>query len=217
MPRDEISDYFWTQRGFENFIEGSGELKAYIYEAISFPRIDTKMYETITYSQIVKASAKTLDEYPTGKVESRRMLSDTPYKVTETGGPWYVEVGLDINIPISNTVGFKQSSTKVTNYTYHDYQASYVEYYEYKQPTLFKKRPHNGVTQGGTKVEVQGYDFRYWAEYGVVPHCKFGDKIVRAVYDSTVRIVCFAPPSENVNQNVTFEISLNGVDWTESG
>ena len=64
---------------------------------------------------------------------------------------------------------------------------------------------------------MQGYDFRYWAEYGVVPHCKFGDKIVRAVYDSTVRIVCFSPPSENINQNVTFEISLNGVDWTESG
>ena len=50
MPRSEISDYFWTQRGFENTIEGSGELKAYIYEAASFPRIDTKMFESITYS-----------------------------------------------------------------------------------------------------------------------------------------------------------------------
>ena len=111
MPRDEISDYFWTQRGFENFIEGSGELKAYIYEAVSFPRIDTKMYETITYSQITKPSVKTLDEYPTGKTSSRRMLSDTPYHVTETGGPWYVEVGLDIKIPVANTVGWKKDVT----------------------------------------------------------------------------------------------------------
>ena len=154
MPRPEIDDYFWTQRGFENMIEGNGELKAYIYEAISFPRIDTKMYETITYSQIVKPSAKVLEAYPTGRTGSRRMLSDTQYNLTETGGPWYVEVGLDIKIPIMNTVGWKENVTEVTDYVYHDYQASYVEFYNYKQPTFIKKRPQNGVTQGGTKVEV---------------------------------------------------------------
>ena len=50
MPKADVSDYMWTQRGFENFIDGAGELKAYIYEAIAFSRIDTRMYETITYS-----------------------------------------------------------------------------------------------------------------------------------------------------------------------
>ena len=54
-------------------------------------------------------------------------------------------------------------------------------------------------------------------EYGVVPHCKFGDKIVRATFDSTVRIVCAAPPSENLGVELSFEVSLNGIDWSNSG
>jgi len=216
MPHDDISDYMYTQKTFENTIEGSGELKAYIYEAVSFPRIDTRMYESITYSQIYKYSARTFEATPTG-IAGSRMLSSSHYNVAQTGGPWYAEVGLDINIPVANTVGWKTNVTEVTDYIYHDYQASNVEFYEYKQPTLFQKHPNNGVSTGGTKVEVEGYDFRYQAEYGVVPHCKFGNKIVRAVYDSTVRIVCYSPPSDVVDHPVPFEISLNGVDWTESG
>lgn len=56
-------------------------------------------------------------------------------------------------------------------------------------------------------------------EYGVVPHCKFGDKIVRAQFDSTVRIVCAAPPttSESIGVEQAFEVSLNGMDWSNSG
>ena len=117
MPKADVSDYMWTQRGFENFIDGAGELKAYIYEAIAFSRIDTRMYETITYSQITKPAAKVLDEFPRG----RRSLSDIKYKVAETGGPWHVEVGIDKKIPLSNTIGFKANQTEVTDYIYHDY------------------------------------------------------------------------------------------------
>lgn len=54
-------------------------------------------------------------------------------------------------------------------------------------------------------------------EYGVVPHCKFGDKIVRAHFDSTVRIVCSAPPGSELGVVYPFEVSLNGVDWSNSG
>jgi hypothetical protein len=136
MERDQVSDYMWTARGFENFIEGAGELKAYIYEAISFPRIDSRMYETITYSRINKPAAPVLDEFPRG-----RALSDIKYKVAETGGPWYVEVGVDKKIPLSNTIGYRANETQVTDYVYHDYQASYVEFYQYKQPTIVRKRP----------------------------------------------------------------------------
>jgi len=50
-----------------------------------------------------------------------------------------------------------------------------------------------------------------------VPHCKFGDKIVRAVFDSTVRLVCNSPPSDTVGVPLPFEVSLNGVDWTSTG
>jgi hypothetical protein len=54
-------------------------------------------------------------------------------------------------------------------------------------------------------------------EYGVVPHCKFGDKVVRAQFDSTVRIVCTIPPGDDLGVILPFEVSLNGVDFTDSG
>ena len=54
-------------------------------------------------------------------------------------------------------------------------------------------------------------------EYGVVPHCKFGNKIVRATFDSTVRIVCIAPPGDELAVLYPLEVSLNGVDWSDSG
>jgi len=40
---------------------------------------------------------------------------------------------------------------------------------------------------------------------------------VRGYFDSTVRIVCFSPQTENTTQVIPFEVSLNGVDWTETG
>jgi len=82
---------------------------------------------------------------------------------------------------------------------------------------MISMHPHSGLTRGGTQVEVVGLDFRYQPEYGVVPHCKFGDKIVRATFDSTVRIVCTTPPSDEPLEMLPFEVSLNGVDWTKTG
>lgn len=64
---------------------------------------------------------------------------------------------------------------------------------------------------------MSGYDFRFQPEYGIVPHCRFGDQIVRAYFDSTVRIVCESPPNTLVGVAIPFEVSLNGFDWTDSG
>ena len=36
-------------------------------------------------------------------------------------------------------------------------------------------------------------------EYGIVPHCKIGPKVVRAKFFSTVRIVCMSPPNDDIN------------------
>lgn len=77
--------------------------------------------------------------------------------------------------------------------------------------------PKHGLTKGGTLVSVVGFDFRYWPEWGVVPHCKFGDKIVRGQFDSSVRFVCESPSSDDVESNISFEVSLNGHDWTDTG
>jgi len=126
-------------------------------------------------------------------------------------------VGRDVRVPISNTVGFKANVTETSYFTYYDYIPSNVEYYQYREPTLVSKVPSNGIAQGGTVVQVSGFDFRYMPEYGLVPHCRFGDKIVRAVYDSPVRWVCIAPPNDVIGSQIPFEVSLNGVDWTSSG
>jgi hypothetical protein len=53
-------------------------------------------------------------------------------------------------------------------------------------------------------------------EYGIVPHCRFGNKVVRAKFDSTVRLICPSPPMADTTQRVSFAVSLNGVDWDES-
>lgn len=50
-----------------------------------------------------------------------------------------------------------------------------------------------------------------------MPHCKFGDKVVRGYFDSSVRLVCLSPPSESAEDKLPFEVSLNGVDWTTTG
>jgi hypothetical protein len=63
----------------------------------------------------------------------------------------------------------------------------------YKNPTVLRMHPRSGLTKGDTLVEVIGYNFKYMPEYGIVPHCKFGDKVVRAFFDSTVRLACKSP------------------------
>lgn len=104
-----------------------------------------------------------------------------------------------------------------THWTYYEYDPSSVEFYQYRQCSMIAMHPHRGLTRGGTNVEVIGLDFRYMPEYGLVPHCKFGNKIVRAVFDSNVRIVCPSPPNDNTTSVLSFEVSLNGVDWTNTG
>ena len=49
-----------------------------------------------------------------------------------------------------------------------------------------------------------------------MPHCKIGDKIVRATFSSTVRIVCHSPPNQILDQPLPVKVSLNGVDWVDT-
>lgn len=94
---------------------------------------------------------------------------------------------------------------------------SSVEYYYYRQPVVVKVQPSSGLTQGGTPIEVSGAWFDQKLEYGVLPFCKIGDKIVRAKYYSTVRIVCASPPNDNMAVALPVHVSLNGVDFVDTG
>ena len=40
---------------------------------------------------------------------------------------------------------------------------------------------------------------------------------MKAFFDSSVRIVCESPSSSLVGVPISFEVSLNGFDWTETG
>ena len=44
-----------------------------------------------------------------------------------------------------------------------------------------------------------------------------GDKIIRGRFYSTVRIVCYSPPSDVLGVSLPVKVSLNGVDFVDSG
>lgn len=108
----------------------------------------------------------------------------------------------------------KKTGNKAEHYIYSN---SLVEYYYYINPVVKKVEPNSGLTSGGTKLEISGAWFDLKPEYGVIPQCKIGEKVTRAIFSSTVRIVCFTPPSENTITPVPIKVSLNGVDWVDTG
>jgi hypothetical protein len=80
IHREEVTEWIHNQVAFENMITGSEELKAYIYEASNFQRVDTTLVETFSYHSIYMNTPKM-------------------WNWTKThGGPYYVEVGNNIKI-----------------------------------------------------------------------------------------------------------------------
>src|SRR3569833_1118941 len=106
---------------------------------------------------------------------------------------------------------------KVNTWMYYDYEPTSVYFYYYKNLIVKEMFPHSALLKGGTMILVSGAWFKDMPWHGVVPHCKFGDKIVRGYFDSTVRIGCMAPPGTQVGDEMPFEVSLNGVDWSDTG
>ena len=100
---------------------------------------------------------------------------------------------------IENEDGTISNKTLISNTTIYHYSYSFVEYYYYQQPVVKKVEPKSGLTRGGTRIEISGAWFAYKPEYGIVPHCKIGDKVTRAKFFSTVRIVCVTAPNEDIN------------------
>jgi hypothetical protein len=52
IQKEKVEDYVYHQWEFENMIPGSEELKAYIYEAASFARVDLPMFDSKVYHSI---------------------------------------------------------------------------------------------------------------------------------------------------------------------
>ena len=113
----------------------------------------------------------------------------------------------------NNTEG-SDNSLYIYHYTYSN---SLVEFYYYKAPVVKKVEPTSGLTTGGTPIEISGIWFDQKTEYGMFPYCKIGSMIVRASFSSTVRIVCYSPPSDYIVAPLPIKVSLNGVDWHDTG
>lgn len=58
IPKSQVEEYIYQRVQFENMVEGSEELKAYIYEAAIFPRVDTALEEDARYHQVNMKSAE---------------------------------------------------------------------------------------------------------------------------------------------------------------
>lgn len=96
----QVEEYIYQKSAFENMIEGSEELKSYIYEASQFPRVDTVLEENEKYHSVYMKSAE-FDEW------------------TQTnGGPYYVEVGknIDIHYKARENVTVKVNNTNTSSY-----------------------------------------------------------------------------------------------------
>ena len=147
-----------------------------------------------------------------GKYEVAHSLSPRLPNWDRThGGQVYLELGrtaeLQTIIPGANDT---------RPFTIYNYGPSFMEYYYYKQPKVKDMRPHAGATTGGTMVIIRGCWFKYMPEYGVIPYAKFGNRITRCQFESTVRIICFTPPNNDTESQMPVGISLNGVDFTDA-
>lgn len=130
-----------------------------------------------------------------------------PVKDKTLGGPDYIAYAKRNYLPLED---------HVTKYFPTNYFHTNFEYYYYHQPYVQSISPHGSIVTGGTNVLVVGAWFDFKPEYGVKPYCKFGNKVVEGEYLSTVRIKCVAPAYDTSNIRVSFDVSLNGQDFTNS-
>ena len=68
MPRPDVENYSWDLTKFINTIDGSEALRAYIYEAVRFARVDTAMSSTLEYRSIYKESSRLIDPDSNNKI-----------------------------------------------------------------------------------------------------------------------------------------------------
>ena len=136
---------------------------------------------------------------------SKAMVRTPPLKNWQVtnGGPVYVSVGSQEEI--GDYLGVDEEKFSFTS--------SYSEFYYYRQPIIKKIYPHGGPIEGGTEIVIEGAWFDFIPEYGVVPHCKIGSQVSKAVFESSVRILCITPPGNTINQLLPVSVSLNGVDF----
>ena len=201
--KDQVIDYIWNEQNFllNTMLPGSEVLLAFKKETYNFMIKN----HNVTEGQKLKTTTGHAPHLPN-------------WNATH-GGPIYVAVGEHLQVNVTNfTIPDADAenatvTSSVYQQTIYQYSYDFIEYFYYQQPVIKKVEPRSGLTQGFTRIEVSGAWFQYRPEYGVVPHCKIGDKVTRAKFFSTVRIVCHSAPQEDASQVYPVSVSLNGVDY----
>ncbi len=92
-------------------------------------------------------------------------------------------------------------------------------------PAVVSISPSSGSSFGGTNVTINGL---YFIESGnlyyyslnqylfVISSCRFGKKVVPAVYASSEQMSCLSPNRADLPDVVTVEITLNGQQYTSN-
>ena len=140
---------------------------------------------------------------------------DTP-DVKGMGGAVYVQLSERVSI---QTIDHSQKKRgEITDFIETIYpDSSNIEFYFYRQPFVKKIEPTSGLATGGTVLSITGGWFMQKPEYGVYPFCKIGGSIIRAKYVQSNRILCVTPPSSDILTPSSVAVSLNGVDFHDTG
>lgn len=149
---------------------------------------------------------------------SRGYAYDNP-DVLGMGGPIAMQIGERVSLAItdhdSSSPTLGGETTREVDVVFKD--SSVSEFFYYRQPFVKKIEPSSGLVDGGTVIDVTGAWFDEKPKYGVFPFCKIGDTISRGRYIQTTRIQCTSPPSGAVVAPQPVAVSLNGVDWVDTG
>lgn len=173
--------------------------ESFVYNQEKILSNDPYENEVISMNEEVKLYYKNMKQYQTIYSLSPKL----PNWDRTHGGQVYLSVGRTTEIQVRTG----------KNYLLHYYGPSALEYYYYQQPTLKDMKPKGGPTTGGTLLIIRGAWFKYMPEYGVIPYVKIGDKVMKCEFESTVRILCRTPPSNNTEGRLPVTVGLNGIDF----
>ena len=182
-------------------------------------KLDKSSIEEFTYKKGLQISQNKYEtEYLNLNENSKIMfVSGKKYKLTSCtspqipifalthGGSHYFELTKALKLKMVN-------SEDVHAFTYGSQQ---LEFYFYMQPSLYGIHPRGGSIFGGTIVVLKGAWFKFMPEYGIIPYAKFGEKVVKCEFESTVRIICMSPALGRSDINsVEVSVSLNSIDFS---
>ena len=84
-----------------------------------------------------------------------------------------------------------------------------------KYPSVLDMTPNNGNTMGGTRIQVKFLDNTGIFLNSERSLCQFGSTTVKAIWISTLEVICVSPP--NFIMGVNLQISDNGIDYLHVG